>query len=48
MKSALRSPYGEGESQHEPMGSPPVDTALQIAVAWLIAFVCIALVTFLA
>ena len=47
MNPAYQWPYGDEERQREPVGSPPVSTAVQITAAWLIAFTCIGLLALL-
>ena len=47
MNPARGSPYGDHDSQLEPVDPRSVSTAIQIVAAWLIAFTSVALLTLL-
>ncbi len=47
MSPALDSPYGTNRKQRESIDPQSVITAVQVAVAWLIAFVCLGLIALL-
>jgi len=37
------SPFGDGQRRREPVDSQSIATAVQVSAAWLIAFICVAL-----
>jgi hypothetical protein len=47
MSPAHDSPYGTDHGHEEPIDPRSVGTAVQVVAAWLIAFVCVALIALL-
>jgi hypothetical protein len=47
MSPARDTPYGDGQRQRELVDSRSINTAVQVAAAWLIAFICVGLLTLL-
>ncbi len=47
MSPALDSPYGTNRKHREPIDPQSVITEVQVVAAWLIAFVCVALIALL-
>ena len=44
MSPAPQAPYGTSQRQRPPIDREPLTTAVQVAVAWAIAFTCVALI----
>jgi hypothetical protein len=47
MSPAHDSPYGTERRHQEPIDPRSISTAVQVVAAWLIAFVCVALIALL-
>lgn len=47
MSPAHDSPYGTEPRERDPVDPRSVTTAVQVMVAWLVAFVCVALIALL-
>ncbi len=47
MSPAHNSPYDTGRAQQDPVDPHSITTAVQVVAAWLIAFVCVALIALL-
>ena len=47
MSPAHDSPYGTDQRDRDPIDPQTISTAVQVVAAWLIAFVCVALIALL-